>query len=215
MHRGAVSAPIPIGQPRALTAPDLERLRETRFVATSPQKLRDSHHMVARLTAAGNTPIEVAHLTGYSRERVTVLVNSPMMKELIAQYRQKVDQAFVENQDAFFAMATANMLAAERHIADQIAELDEAGELLPIRTALAISRDAADRFGYGKKTQNLNINVDFAAQLERAIARSGKQIDGSVAQPAPGSPPSARRAVGLAPASQPSAAPPQRILRRA
>ena len=109
---------------------------------------------------------------GYSAVRVNDLLNSPAMEELVAQYRLKVDEAFVENVDSFFEVATRNMMAAERHISDHIAELDETGELLPVRVALAISRDAADRFGYGKK--QTNINVDFASALEKAIARSGK-----------------------------------------
>lgn len=174
MRNGPTQQPIPIGKPTVLVAADLEKLREPRHVASTPQKLRDSHHMIARLAAMGLRPGKIAEQTGYSRERITALLTSPAMDELVALYRRKVDEEFVEGADAYFTVATSNMLAAERHIADAIAEADEAGELIPIRTALAISRDAADRFGYGKKTQNLNINVDFASQLERAIARSGK-----------------------------------------
>ena len=213
MRKGAVPSPIPIGQPTPLAAKDLERLKEPRYVASTPQSLRDSHHMIARLAAMGLRPFQIAERTGYSRVRVQQLLDSPAMEELVAQYRRKVDEEFVEGADAFFSLATQNMLAAERHIADHIAELDQTGELLPVRTALAISRDAADRFGYGKKTQNLNINVDFAAQLERAIQRSGKTIEGTT-QPAAASqrraePPIPR--VGPQPRS-PSEAPP--LLRR-
>ena len=174
---------IPIGEPRALVASDLERLREPRFVATSPQKLRESHHMIARFAALGLDNTEVGTRTGYSRERVGVLLEAPAMKELVALYRGKIDETYVKQVDAFFELATGNMLAAERHIADTIAELDEKDELLPVRTALAISRDAADRFGFGKHTSQTNINVDFAAKLEAAIARSGKgpTIEASVA----------------------------------
>ena len=183
MRPGPTQSPIPIGQPRPLIAADLERLKQPRFVAQSPQRLRDSHHMIARLAAAGLRPFEIADQTGYSPTRVAQLLGSPAMEELVAKYRAKVDELFQENIDAFFSYRTKNMVAMERHIADAIAEADESGELIPIRTALAYSADSADRFGYGKKTQNLNINVDFAAQLERAIARSGKQIDSRVAVP--------------------------------
>lgn len=183
MKNGPAAQPIPIGQPEPLIAADLERLKSPRYVASTPQKLRDSHHMIARLAATGLRPFQIAERVGYSMVRVRDLLASPAMEELVAQYRKKVDEAFVESADAFFTLATNNMMAAERHISDRIAELDEAGELLDVRTALAVSRDAADRFGYGKKTQNLNINVDFASQLERAIQRSGKTID-SVAGPA-------------------------------
>lgn len=185
MRKGAVPSPIPIGQPEPLVAADLERLKEKRYVPSTPQRLRDSHHMIARLAATGLRHHEIAERTGYSRVRVNDLLASPAMDELVAKYRLKVDESFIESADAYFELATSNMVAAERHIADAIADADEAGELIPIRTALAISRDAADRFGYGKKTQNLNINVDFAAQLERAIARSGKTIDASSMPPSP------------------------------
>ena len=199
---------IPIGEPRALVAADLERLRERRHVPTTPQKLRESHHMIARFAALGLDNHEVGARTGYSRERVGVLLEAPAMKELVALYRGKIDETYVKQVDAFFELATGNMLAAERHIADTIAELDEKDELLPVRTALAISRDAADRFGFGKHTSQTNINVDFAAKLEAAIARSGKgpTIEASVAVHSPTRsvpPPSARPTREIAERPQP------------
>lgn len=216
MKKGAISKPIPIGQPEPLVAADLERLKQPRYVASTPQKLRDSHHMIARLAASGLRGFQIAERVGYSTVRVRDLLASPAMEELIAQYRLKVDESFVENVDTFFEVATRNMLAAERHISDHIAELDEQGELLPVRTALAISRDAADRFGYGKKSQQTNINVDFASALEKAIARSGKQIEGPSAQPT-----SSSRQAALPPLprsearSSPDASPPPLLRRRA
>lgn len=189
MRNGPTPTPIPLaGPPRPLVREDLERLKQPRFIPTAPQKLRESHHMIARLSALGLRPFEIMQRTSYSRERITTLLASPAMVELVANYRAKVDERYVENVDSFFELATSNMIAAERHIADTIADLDEVGELLPVRTALAISRDAADRFGYGKHSTATNINVDFAAKLEAAIKRSGKGpavIEASVAGPSP------------------------------
>jgi len=215
MKKGAVAKPIPIGQWVPLVAADLERLKENRYTPSTPQKLRDSHHMIARLRASGLRGYQIAARMGYSSVRVNDLLNSPAMEELVAQYRTKVDESFIENVDSFFELATSNMMAAERHIRDQIDALDEAGELLPVRTALAISRDAADRFGYGKKTQQTNINVDFASALEKAIARSGKGpvIEGSTTQggpPPPASPPAPRAVEYVSPT-----APPPLLRRRA
>jgi len=214
MHKGATAKPIPIGQPEPLIAADLERLKEQRYTPSTPQKLRDSHHMIARLSASGLRGYQIAERMGYSSVRVNDLLNSPAMEELVAKYRAKVDEAFVENVDGFFEIATRNMLAAERHIADHISDLDEAGELLPVRTALAISRDAADRFGYGKKSQQTNINVDFASALEKAIARSGKVIEGTSAQPTTSraSPPPLPRSEARV---SPDVSPPPLIRRRA
>ena len=163
---------------RSATREDLVRLEGTRS-KVHPAKLRHSHHMVARLAAAGLRLQQIADQTGYAYNRVSVLLGSPAMKDLVAHYKGVIDKTYAEGIDAYFQLATGNMIAAERHIADRIAECDEAGELLPVREAIAISRDAADRFGYGKKQTNVNVNVDFAAKLETRNARL-KTIDGTV-----------------------------------
>lgn len=172
MRKGP-QAPLPlIFQPRELRREDLARLQGDRGVLGIPQKLRESHHRVARLAATGMMNKEIAERTGYSTARIATLINSPAMKELIATYRQKIDEAFFASQDEYYELATANMLAAERHIRDHIDQADENDELIPLNMALKISRDAADRFGYGKHQTNTNLNVDFAKMLENAIARS-------------------------------------------
>lgn len=175
MKNGPAADAIYIGKPKPLARADLDRLKEG---GRNPQgtiaRIRDSHHMIARLTALGLKPKVIAERLGMSRTRVTQLQGAPAMVELIARYRERVDEQFDSNADAFFETASQNMLAAQRHIADRFAELDEEGELMPVREALAVASDAADRVGYGKRSTNVNINMDFAAQLERAIDRSSK-----------------------------------------
>lgn len=166
-----------VGEPTPLTRDDLLRLHEGNRQASSLQRIRASHHSVARLIAAGLSYREVSAYTGYSEVRIAHLAVAPAMKELIAVYIDRIGERQLEAVDAYLELKTSNMIAAERHIADKIAELDEEGELLPIKTALAISADAADRVGYGKRQTNLNVNVDFAAALERAMKRSGKVLN--------------------------------------
>lgn len=174
---GRIAQPKRILSIRPLTREDLGQLREKRANVATPAKLRDSHHNVARLIASGMKMKDVAIRSGYSLMRISTLMGSPAFEELVASYRARIDEAFIESQDDYYELATANMLKAERQIADRLDEADEAGETLPIRELALISRDAADRFGYGKKQTNVNVNVDFAAQLERAIARSGKTLE--------------------------------------
>lgn len=169
---------VKVGTPRPLTRDDLRLLPERRATPSStPSKLRESHHNVARLVATGLRDRVISEQTGYTPTRIGQLRASPAFQQLVSTYKTMIDGEFVEEADAYFKTAFGNMVAAERHIADHLADADEMGELIPIKTALAISRDAADRFGYGKRQMNVNVNVDFAAKLEDAIRRSGKLID--------------------------------------
>jgi len=156
------------------------------LVGTSAVKrFRDPHHRVARLFASGLRVQEVADRSGYSYQRVFTLSQDPAFQELIAKYREKVDEAFVANVDEFYEQATANMRMAERQIAERLeAAEDEDGSPIPLKTLVDISGDRMDRFGYGKRQTNLNVNADFASLLEKAIARSGKTIE-ATAIPSP------------------------------
>ena len=136
------------------------------------QAIRDSHHRVARAFAAGLKLWEVAEVTGYSISRLSILRSDPAIEELIAGYRAQVTEEWREEQDALASLAVANMRKAERQLADRLDAADEEGETLPVRELVAIASDRMDRFGYSKKTVNTNINVDFAAKLEAAIART-------------------------------------------
>lgn len=156
---------------RDLTRDDLALLDKPRDQPLVT-RLRDPHHRLARLIASGLRQGEAAHLAGYSQDRACILMKDPTFTNLVESYRNMASESFVKAQDEFHEMAVSNMLKAERHIAERIEQKEEEGELLSVREALAISRDAADRFGYGKKTTNVNVNVDFAARLERASRRS-------------------------------------------
>lgn len=211
-----VKKKLEIGTPRPLTREDLERLKETRNEPVV-QRLRDSHHMVARLVAAGLPHDVVARRTGYGYNRVTTLLQDPAFQNLLKHYREVVTEEVKEEVEEYLELATSNMLKAERMVADQLDDADEAGSPIPIRNLLAISRDAADRLGFGKRNTTVNVNVDFAAKLEAALARTARAreatrtIEGSVVASLP---PGVE--VSAVPASRPHdvAASPPRIARR-
>lgn len=166
---------------RAIIRDDLPRLAQPRDkTATYPQRLRESHHHVAELIAAGFDLTAVAMLTGYSFNRVSQLCQSPAMQELIAVLRESMAGRRLEVVDAFRELEANNLLVAERQIGDHLAEADERGELLSIGELEKIAKSRADRI-YGKKSTNVNVNVDFAARLESVIQRSGKVSDHSTA----------------------------------
>lgn len=160
---------------RPLTEGDLESLRQPSS-GNRLAKIRDSHHMICRLMASGLKLWEVAQRTGFSVARLSVLAKDPSIIELIAHYRNMVTESWAENMDSITEDNLAALRIASRQIRDQLEDADESNEVIPLKTLIAIKADAADRFGYGKKTHNTNINVDFAANLEAAIARTKKVI---------------------------------------
>lgn len=163
---------------RPIERADLARLQEP---SSKPmiQKLRDSHHLVARLIASGLRLGEVAAQSGYSIGRISYLANNPAMIELVAKYRASEDQSWRESRDEYFGLIHANGIKAQRQIADALDAADENNEPVPLNRLLAIAADSADRVGYTRKTTNFNVNVDFAAKLEQARRRSLKVIDAS------------------------------------
>ncbi len=171
--KGAI-AKTKILEVRELVREDLEVLRRPRHVATTAVKLRDSHHMVARLIAAGFRFHEVAARTGYSLARIAQLNKTPAFVELVASYRNKHDKAYLQGLDDYYENVKLNSIKAERKLGDR---LDDDEDEMSVRELIAISRDGADRIGYGKRQMNMNVNLDFAADLEKAIKRSGKQIE--------------------------------------
>jgi hypothetical protein len=172
LHRGKLAKPPRILAVRVLTREDLGVLREKGNRATPRIKaFRDTHHRLARLVAAGYRNEEIMRQTGYSYTRLSSLRDDPAFQELVAQFREKIDAAFV---DEFAETSMSNMVRAERQIEHHLDQADEAGDLLPLKLLMGLTSDRADRFGYSKKTVNTNINLDFARGLERITAQQGK-----------------------------------------
>lgn len=145
---------------------------------------KDSHHMVARLFAMGLRPGEVAEQSGYSLSRISILRGDPSFGELIEHYRKVENAAFTERRDVYWDNATAVRNRSARMMLDQLDEADETGEALPLTTLLRMHDSFADRTGYGKRSTQVNINVDFAAKLDQALktSRQIKTIEGELAE---------------------------------
>lgn len=171
--RGKFPLDIRITNVRSLTKEDLGRLREPRFVHPT-KRLRQSHHQLALLDAQGYSAGEISKLTGYSETRIFTLRNDPAFKMIVAEKQKVLNDALMKDAVDHMGLKTRIMIAADRHIMDQIDELDHSGELLPIKTALAISADMADRVGYAKHSTHTSYDGDWAKKLEERIVKVRK-----------------------------------------
>jgi hypothetical protein len=138
-------------------------------------KLRDSHYNMIRMFAAGLSNGEVAQQTGYTISRVSLIRNSPAIREQVAKFHDHADNSAKEKLDAIVEMQTEIARKGLRRVLDKIED-----EELPDTLVLKAVDSALDRIGYHRKSTKENINVDFAARIELAFARSRqvKLIDG-------------------------------------
>lgn len=175
--RGRARRPLQAEVVRDLAPSDLAML-DVRRDSKPPRlmRLRDSHHRLAQVLAVGASPGEAGMQTGYSQSRISILLADKSFQDLIEVYRRDNARLRAEYAD----MATANMIRGERIIEEAleaVADADEPVSLGELRPVLDIVADRADRFGYPKKSTQVNVNLDFAGKLEAARRRSGLTLD--------------------------------------
>jgi hypothetical protein len=202
---------------RDLTRDDLSILGEPRVKTPVVKRFRDSHHRIARMFAAGLRLNEVHARSGYSYVRIQSLHTDPAFQELIASYREKVVESYIETIDEYHETLVSNMLKVERMVADKLDEAIDNGETLPVRDLISIGRDAADRVGYGKKETRTNINIDMGKDIEAALRRSAKARDLTLVPNRASQVPQqlAHRAESPLPNPRTAEAQPARLIRRA
>lgn len=162
-----------IFETRALRPGEAEATPRGRVPAI--KAIRDSHHMLARLLVLGIPVSEVAARCGYSISRVSVLKADPAFAELMAYYRGRDNEAWTSSTEEYYGNMIANRNYSARMLNDRLSTGE--AEDFTISQLIAIHADAADRTGFGKRTTAVNVNLDFAAALDRAIARSAKVLD--------------------------------------
>ena len=170
--RNTRGRPYKILSARPLAEADLVALREKSAPMARLQSLRDSHHNVARMMAAGLTNTQIADTTGHSLGSMVRYRRDPAMQELVAHYRALVTEEWLSEVDHISQMSVSAIAKGLRTIHDHFDDADSRGDLVPMNRALSVVSDLMDRFGYGKKSQQTNLNVNYAAELEAAIART-------------------------------------------
>lgn len=109
-------------------------------------KLRETHHAIARMLAAGAKDYQISAEIGYSQTRISVLKTNPMFRELVEHYRNKATQAFMSGQEKLAMIGiTAIQEVAER--------LEENPESFKNRELLELIEMAGDRTFAPSKAQ--------------------------------------------------------------
>lgn len=160
---------------RELAKEEVVNVKRMRYAG--PKALREVHHRVARLFAMGLRQTEIRELTGYAANRISMLYNAPTFRALVESYKADVTEEWKDEVRGYYAEADRIRTAALRMMAEQLDNAAETGEQVPMGTLLKIHDSLADRTGYPKRKESVNLNIDFASKLERAMQRSSKVIE--------------------------------------
>lgn len=157
---------------RELALGDLGRLGEPQ-AKPALQRLRDSHHAVARALAQGMPAVEASALTGYTPTRIGQLQADPAFQELLNHYRLQVDSAFAETQQR---LAQLGLDA----VGELQSRLDESPE--EIKTRELIEMVAMTRGGGGGQAPSgasapVTVNISFAEPQGQVI--EGGAVEGA------------------------------------
>jgi hypothetical protein len=150
-----------------VTDADIELLETPRppQAASPGVKLKDRHHSVARLLAAGHKPWEVCAMTGYSASHLSLLQGDPAFEDLLSFYRKHADAA---GADLPGRVRDTAALAVTR-----MAERLESEEMLDFGELTKATRDLLDRAGHSPKTtKEVNITIGLAERVEQARQRA-------------------------------------------
>ena len=137
-------------------------------------KIKGIHHEIARHLSSGLTPAEVSAVTGYSLSRISILQNDPSFKELLAFYKKKEDEVFV---DIRKRMAVLGLDAA----AELQDRLENTPETLSNSQLIELTKATLDRAGYSPVTKTVSVGVSMTADeldsLRASTSSNVKVID--------------------------------------
>jgi hypothetical protein len=141
-------------------------------------KIREVHHLVARLYARGHKPPEIAAMVNRTGATIRNWLAAPATAELVAEYASEFEAEVTTELEYRQGLARANAAMAREEIGRRLAEEPEA---LPLAQLVRIAADADDRTGLGKTETRVNLNADLGARLDAARERSAKIIEGRAA----------------------------------
>lgn len=133
----------------------------------SLQKLKHSHHNLARLLAQGLPAAEVSLVTGYSASRISILQHDPAFAELIVYYAEQVEEVFVNVHERLAAVG----MDALQELQDR---LESEGEGFSVKELLDTIGITLDRSGFGPKSI---VQHDLGGGVHELLEVIKKEVD--------------------------------------
>lgn len=126
-----------------------------------PKRIREKHHSVARLAAAGLPQTLIAQFSGYTQSYLSTLMASPSMQELIGHYRAQNGAAAEVIGEK---LRTVGMMALDK------LETKLTSEEIAVNELVAISKLGLDRSGHGP-SQRIDHNHQHTVVAPEEVQR--------------------------------------------
>lgn len=142
-----------------LVPEDLIGLGEQQPRPSVIKRLRDHHHLVARMVAEGRRTGEIARETGLCLSRVSILKSDPAFQQLVEMYRINLNQL----QELAFYDCERKRALLKANAYDHLNERyeDEPENITPAEALAHLE------FAEGKVSKNLNLNVELEPLADR------------------------------------------------
>lgn len=134
------------------------------------QKLRTTHHELARMLAIGYKDVDVARITGYSQSRICILKTDPMFQELLAHYSAQRDSIVTDVGARLRGLSLTAMETLQERIEDD-------PDSVSINDLRRLAEMGLDRTGYGptaKVETRSVVAIQTLEEIKAAIHREHK-----------------------------------------
>lgn len=172
------SVHIVIDGVEAITDADLIDLRDaprgTGIAAPVVQKIKHSHHEVARLIGIGMKQIDVSRITGYTTVTIHNLMNSPAFMDLVEHYSEMRDEAVMDIAGRLSVVASDALDVLHERINE------EGEDKMDSETLRKVTKDILDRAGHSpvsrseSRSINIGLTKDDIIELKSVATRSSE-----------------------------------------
>ncbi len=151
-----------------------------------PQRMRHTHHQIARLVAMGKKGVEVSALTGFSQAYISVLVHQDKpFQELVLYYKENAEAIFVDVLERMKTLGLSALELLQEKIEEdpdgwskaQLMELAETMLVKPLKGSTNISVGGSHAGGSGPG--GLNIGITFVTPQQEQ-KKEGMKIEEGV-----------------------------------
>ena len=157
---------------RQLQPEDMATLELSPVKLPSLKRLRDSHHALARVLAAGLSNVDASRITGFESTFISSLKADPTFQELLAFYAEhnEVEQANLRDRMTLIALDVSAEIRERLHSDPDSFSHSEMRQLLT---------NLADRVGHGPSStvhQTVDVTENLSYEDQKILAAALKEI---------------------------------------